>query len=210
VNTWIIAGVVGAAMVSGAAGAAAQSPLPDGPGLTIVVDLVDDVRVPPEVLAEAEARATASYRAVGIAVVWVPSQSDASGIPAPPVSHAIHVRVVIVPHAKAEAKCAAQRLGANVTGTAISGAPDARSRIAYVFYNRIERLALTQGTPVPRGLGHVMAHEIGHLLLGANSHSPKGLMRPDWQPRETHVQTLTRDQVVTVWRRSGESWDPPL
>jgi hypothetical protein len=30
-------------------------------------------------------------------------------------------------------------------------------------------------------LGHVIAHEIGHLLLGANSHSPVGIMRPQWR-----------------------------
>lgn len=28
--------------------------------------------------------------------------------------------------------------------------------------------------------GRVAAHEIGHLLLGVNSHSPRGLMRPGW------------------------------
>ena len=28
--------------------------------------------------------------------------------------------------------------------------------------------------------GSVMAHELGHLLLGLNSHSVKGLMRARW------------------------------
>jgi hypothetical protein len=36
-------------------------------------------------------------------------------------------------------------------------------------------------------LGHAVAHEIGHLLLGANSHSPAGIMR-------------------SVWRRVDEEW----
>jgi hypothetical protein len=31
-------------------------------------------------------------------------------------------------------------------------------------------------------LGHAVAHEIGHLLLGANSHSSSGIMRPVWRP----------------------------
>jgi hypothetical protein len=30
--------------------------------------------------------------------------------------------------------------------------------------------------------GHAVAHEIGHLLLGANSHSSAGVMRPVWRP----------------------------
>jgi hypothetical protein len=205
VNTWVIAGVVGAAVASGTTRAAAQILPPTGSGLTVAVDLADYVRLPSQDLAEAEAWATASYRAVGIDLVWAPSSSDASGIPTPPVSAAIPVRVVLVPHAKAEAKCEAERLEANVTGIAISGAPDARSRIAYIFYNRIERLALAQGAPVTRGLGHVMAHEIGHLLLGVNGHSRDGLMQPDWLPRETRMQTLTKDQVLAVWRRFAVS-----
>jgi hypothetical protein len=113
--------------------------------------------------------------------------------------------VVLVPHRKAEDKCEAEALGASVTGIAISGAPDARSRIAYILYNRIERFALAQGAPVARGLGHVIAHEIGHLLLGVNSHSRDGLMQPDWLPRDTRLQTLTKDQVRAVWRRFAVS-----
>jgi hypothetical protein len=35
---------------------------------------------------------------------------------------------------------------------------------------------LTNGTL----LGHAAAHEIGHLLLGPNSHSSTGIMRPTW------------------------------
>lgn len=31
-----------------------------------------------------------------------------------------------------------------------------------------------------RVLGHAMAHEVGHLLLGTNSHSSAGLMQADW------------------------------
>lgn len=33
-------------------------------------------------------------------------------------------------------------------------------------------------------LGYVVAHEMGHLLLGANSHSSAGLMRPLWTPHD--------------------------
>ena len=30
-------------------------------------------------------------------------------------------------------------------------------------------------------LAHVVAHEIGHLLLGPNMHSSLGIMRPRWK-----------------------------
>ncbi|HEV3061855.1 MAG TPA: hypothetical protein VGY48_26625 [Vicinamibacterales bacterium] len=201
-TAWVLAGVVGAAVASGASANAEVRP-GAGSGLTIAVDLTDNVHVPPQELAEAEDRVAASYRAVGIDVVWHAAPAM-SGTPAGPW-RIIPVRVVLVPHDKAEAKCDQEGLGQTVTGIAVSGAPDARGRIAYIFYNRLERLALTQGAPVSRGLGHVMAHEIGHLLLGVNSHSHDGLMQPNWLPRETHVQTLTKDQVRAVWRRFAES-----
>ena len=31
-----------------------------------------------------------------------------------------------------------------------------------------------------------MAHELGHLLLGSNSHSRAGIMRAHWQGEELH------------------------
>jgi hypothetical protein len=48
---------------------------------------------------------------------------------------------------------------------------------------RAEDVTRLTGHPVPfpddigRALGRVLAHEIGHVLLGANSHRPSGLMR---------------------------------
>jgi hypothetical protein len=33
-------------------------------------------------------------------------------------------------------------------------------------------------------LGHLMAHELGHLLLGVGSHSPTGLMHVPWSKKE--------------------------
>jgi hypothetical protein len=51
---------------------------------------------------------------------------------------------------------------------------------AYAFYRRIADLAEHNGADVARLLGHVIAHEIGHLLLPCDSHSARGLMRAEW------------------------------
>jgi len=55
---------------------------------------------------------------------------------------------------------------------------------AAVFYNRVMSLAGGAQAAAPALLGRVMAHEIGHLLLGENSHSPTGIMRANWSARE--------------------------
>jgi len=49
-----------------------------------------------------------------------------------------------------------------------------------VFYDSVEKLYRDWGVSLPRVLGHVMAHELGHLLLGSNGHSRDGIMRPSW------------------------------
>ncbi len=55
---------------------------------------------------------------------------------------------------------------------------------ASVFFSRVEELAKGGTASVPVILGHAAAHEIGHLLLGSNSHSPLGLMRARWSRQD--------------------------
>jgi hypothetical protein len=55
-----------------------------------------------------------------------------------------------------------------------------RGRIAYVFYNRIQETATDHEIKVSAILGLAIAHEIGHLLLPSDSHSPSGIMQAAW------------------------------
>ncbi len=55
-----------------------------------------------------------------------------------------------------------------------------RGWLATVFADRIEHAAAHAGVPPGTLLGRVMAHEIGHLLLGARYHGPTGVMRAEW------------------------------
>jgi hypothetical protein len=54
------------------------------------------------------------------------------------------------------------------------------------FYDRTEKLALglSVGPGVGTLLGAVMAHEIGHVLLGSTEHSARGVMKARWGPTE--------------------------
>jgi len=55
--------------------------------------------------------------------------------------------------------------------------------LASIFYRRVEDLAWgadKDENETPLILGNVMAHELGHLLLGTNSHSPSGIMCANW------------------------------
>jgi hypothetical protein len=55
-----------------------------------------------------------------------------------------------------------------------------RGWLATVFPDRIARAAARAGVDPGTLLGRVMAHEIGHLLLGAGYHGDGGVMRAEW------------------------------
>jgi hypothetical protein len=59
---------------------------------------------------------------------------------------------------------------------------------AGVFYDRVERFG-SRGFNEPVILGHVMAHEIGHLLLGLEGHTDGGIMKAEWHRRELKEAT---------------------
>ena len=54
---------------------------------------------------------------------------------------------------------------------------------AYLFYDRIQKMAKERSLAHSL-LGHVLAHEIGHLLLRSNSHSISGIMSGRWTDEE--------------------------
>lgn len=84
-------------------------------------------------------------------------------------------------------------LKADVFGFAISPI------LASVYYEYAARLAVEEEY-VEFGartiLGCVIAHELGHLLLGPNSHSSQGIMQPRWG-REQVRQLLTGTLLFT-------------
>lgn len=59
--------------------------------------------------------------------------------------------------------------------------PDARfGPHALIFGNRVERVSASGGIDLATFLGHAIAHEIGHVLLGSPEHSAVGIMKARW------------------------------
>jgi hypothetical protein len=75
--------------------------------------------------------------------------------------------------------------GEHILGTAVvqETGPNV---FASIYAHSILARSVKTGIPESTILGRVMAHEIGHLLLGTNSHAPTGLMRASWQLRDPH------------------------
>jgi hypothetical protein len=53
-----------------------------------------------------------------------------------------------------------------------------------VFTQAVITTAQRENRPVARVAGHIMAHEIGHVLLRTHAHATSGLMTPIWADHE--------------------------
>ena len=72
-------------------------------------------------------------------------------------------------------------------GFALLADDGAPASVAFVFYHRVESLAVELRGARDVLLGYALAHEVGHLLMGSNSHSPTGIMRARWTEKELRL-----------------------
>jgi hypothetical protein len=186
----LVAALVMGVAVAGASMASAQEPL------TVTLHVTDYANLSRQDLATAEAYAAAIYRAAGIETVWTDAPWGPGDARTP------HLRVAILSRDMAEKKCKGSGLGETAMGVAVDGEGVNDGRVAYIFSDRIGRAAMKNLATFERGLGHVLAHEVGHLLLGGHSHSRTGLMSSDWYPRDPRVQTLTAEQADLIRRQA--------
>lgn len=155
------------------------------PTLPIVLQVPGRSSVPLHLVIRAKAEVERIYRDAGVNVSWI---GVSSGTSQPEPEHSPEAAgppfglVVLPPEFADKLTVSPDALGA-AAGTRAN-----RGRIAYVFYDRVERIAETYLNASRQRVGnvdtvavlaHAMAHEIGHLLL-PHGHSDSGLMRADW------------------------------
>ena len=135
------------------------------PKLRMSVLVVHKVGVPAaDVLGQAQAETSRIFAAIGVRLSW--NDPPTSGCP---------LTVMIVRQANLGlTKGAADAMGA------APAADDRTGRLVYAYYDRIDASAQKYRTDVAAMLGHVMAHELGHILLARGSHSSAGLMSARW------------------------------
>jgi hypothetical protein len=148
----------------------------------VSISVHDYADVPTSLLAAAEDQARNIFRHAGLETAWANCSPKLEKVEAEPrscyFSDTTHLTLKISPRAMN----ALVRDRMDVLGTAYLDEKGA-GYFAYVFYDRIQELAQR------RSLGHallanVMAHEVGHLLLGSTSHSVSGIMCAHWNYEE--------------------------
>jgi hypothetical protein len=162
--------------------ALAQNPTTTSLSLEVTISVHDYADVPTVLLAAAEVQAREIFRHAGLETVWLNCSPKLEREKLEPgscyFSDTTHLTLKISPHAM-NAKV---RDRIDVLGTAYPN-EKGTGYFAYVFYDRIQEIAQR------RRLGHalladVMAHEIGHLLLGSAAHSASGIMCAHWNYEE--------------------------
>jgi len=149
---------------------------PDQP-TRLQISVFNDARIDAPTLAAAEARASAIFSQSGIEVDWLvcgpanPADFSPSTSPCSALAWPTHLSVRLRPQALTVA--------ADVFGEAFVD-PHGQGVYSNVYY---QNLLLSPNHPQLSNadlLGCVLAHELGHLLLGSNSHSSSGLMQSRW------------------------------
>lgn len=152
---------------------AANSQHPGPP--TLRVSVFNDAQIPAQKLLRAEKVAAQVFAASGISVTWLncgrPTETAHQRAACSEASFPSHLHIRI--------QARSLNLNPSTLGLSYCG-EDGLSQQADIFYSGISLLEQTKHADSGVLLGSVIAHELGHLLLGAASHAPSGLMRPVW------------------------------
>lgn len=146
--------IVAAALLAVPADGAADPP----PHATIRLQLRSEVNVSDEVLQESRREVARIFAHAGVEVIWAGT--------------APRYAVTIVADVLGYDRAASPAMG--------MVSPTNRGPIAHVFLRQVRAFARIHDVDQSVVLGHVIAHEVGHLLLATASHSSTGLMRGEW------------------------------
>jgi hypothetical protein len=142
----------------------------------LTVRYYNQAGVPAKLLESAVESASIAMRTAGIQVRWLnchatPEVCQDAG------DRALELNLTTAPAAEA------RRPGVNAgfsMGYSLLPENGAGGVYAKVLWNRVIAYAKTVDVPVATVLGHVMAHELGHLLLNTAQHSRHGIMKGVW------------------------------
>jgi hypothetical protein len=145
----------------------------------VTINLYNDARVPVPVLTEARLEAAKIFHRAEVRIAWIDCSSrQALGTSDPACENPrgpSHLVLRIVPWSFKSSD--------SVFGVAFLSL-DGEGTYGNVFYDSVEKLHAEWHSGIASVLGHVMAHEIGHLLLGTNAHSRVGIMCSNWHGKE--------------------------
>jgi hypothetical protein len=204
------AGVRRLAGVLALCAAATAMPLAATPSRGLTIKIYDMAGVSAVVRHAATNIARAILLEVGIDAEWLDCEAgrDTSVSPCAGPRHPSDLMVRLVRGTRAPAAASRTSLGYSVVET-----PMRRATLATIFVDRVDDTARATVGDTAELMGRAIAHEVGHLLLGTNSHAESGLMREVWtetelvrnRPDDWLFSKLDRGRLSTAWRQRTDS-----
>jgi hypothetical protein len=152
-------------------------------GSQLIVFVYNDAGVPEAALQRAEQETSKIFWYAGVRIEWG-GHGGSKGVEAVDSARdntILTLAVRIVSHSR--------NLSDDVFGVAFLGA-DGIGQQADVFYDNVALLSKQSSRNSGEVLGNVMAHELGHLVLGSNSHAPIGLMKRHWASEDLKKMSM--------------------
>ena len=132
---------------------------------TLLVQVDNDARIPAVDLAQMEEVVAHSFLGIGVQVIWEHGEvalDDSRGL-------RVHLR--LLSRTSGDRKITRERIG-----RAVLGQTNRPARLVYISTRRIVEASVKFARDYTYILGLVVAHELGHVLLPAGSHSDSGIM----------------------------------
>lgn len=174
---------------------AAAAALAATPPVTLSVRVYDLHGLSPANRAEAMAVAVETLKDAGVAMTWIDCSRVDDQVPASCLAMLDDGEVVLRIQDRTTR-------GAHILGSAVVR-DDGPGVLASVYAGSVADRSAKSGVPLTTILGRVTAHEVGHLLLGSNSHRPTGLMRASWDVKWRHPSEwrFSRDDAAAIRSR---------
>jgi len=174
------------------------------PGITVQV--YNWASVEPDTLTAAQAQTNRIFRNAGVAISWLNCPLSIPEAQAPPVcmEPCPPSRLAVRINSEMPSKLAKTSLGVALSDGGI---------YATIYYPRVDEYAKEGIATHSQILGHAIAHEMGHLLLGPKPHARFGIMRGKWTAEDLqsmtmgtllfipHQSALIRQAAFGEWRR---------
>jgi len=160
----------------------------------ITVRMYDYVHAPRQVLNRAEQEASAIFGKAGIEVEWIDCPLTEAQIPRYPACAEPLGPTELVLRLLPESMARHLEHRDMRLGLALLSPDGEYSYVASVFWDHIGEAVHGRDLSLYQLLGHAVAHEIGHLLLGSVSHGRTGLMSADWGAEE--LKTMAQGYLL--------------
>jgi hypothetical protein len=154
------------------------------PGRAIILIIFDYAGVPGMILEPAMQESKRILASAGVELVWVRCPTTPERLTleqsCQDLPRSSTLLLHILPHAETRLQTKPGEFG-----FAVPGEPGGVGGYATIFYDCFEQLGTAIGESA--AMGHVIAHELGHLLLGEGQHSAAGIMKANWPHKQIEL-----------------------